>query len=162
METKNDGYSLMNGLSPAIPVHPGSILGEELKARGIRQKDFAQQIGMQATHLSAIINGARNITPALADKIAGGLTEIPSSIWVHLQEQYNADTQRKKIHTNLLVSGYLGKAEPVAALAEPAGEYGSKVTCQLTIPAGDLAMLECLASRLGWEAEPLATETKKK
>ena len=151
----NDGYSLMNGLSPASPVHPGSILGEELKARGIRQKDFAQQIGMQATHLSAIINGARNITPALAEKIAGGLTEIPSSIWVRLQEQYNADTQRKKIHPNLLVSGYLGKAEP-------AGEYGSKITCQLTIPAGDLALLECLASRLGWEAEPLATETKKK
>ena len=52
-------------------------------------RKIPQQIGMQATHLSAIINGARNITPALADKIAGGLTEIPSSIWVHLQEQYN-------------------------------------------------------------------------
>ena len=162
METKNDGYSLMNGLSPATPVHPGSILGEELKARGIRQKDFANQIGMQATHLSAIINGARNITPALAEKIARGLTEIPSSIWVRLQEQYNTDIQRKKVHTNLLVSGYLGKAEPVAALAEPAGEYGRRITCQLTIPAGDMAVLECLASRLGWEAEPFASVVKKK
>ncbi len=38
-------------LTPFKPTHPGEILREELRERGIRQKDFAEQIGMQATHL---------------------------------------------------------------------------------------------------------------
>lgn len=34
---------------------------EELRERGIKQKDFAKQIGMQATHLSEFIRGKRNL-----------------------------------------------------------------------------------------------------
>ena len=73
METRHDGFVLLDeNTVPALVLHPGEILREELKARGIRQKDFAAGIGMQATHLSALINGMRNITPAIAEKIAPG------------------------------------------------------------------------------------------
>ena len=55
MATKN------NRPVPARAVHPGEILREELLERGIKQKDFAQQIGVQATHLNEFIKGKRNL-----------------------------------------------------------------------------------------------------
>ena len=42
METNDKKLYLVNGLSPAFPVHPGSVLGEELEVRGIKRKDFAK------------------------------------------------------------------------------------------------------------------------
>jgi plasmid maintenance system antidote protein VapI len=41
----------VNDFIPLEFVHPGSILCEELKARRIRQRDFARQIGMNAQEL---------------------------------------------------------------------------------------------------------------
>ena len=53
---------------PARAIHPGEILREELLERGIKQKDFAQQIGMQPSHLNAFIKGKRNMSDDLARK----------------------------------------------------------------------------------------------
>ena len=97
---------LVNDITPAFPEHPGGILGEELKARGISQKKFAEQIGLQATHLSALIHGTRNFTPAVAAKIESGLDGISANLWMKLQEQYNKDTRRRRADTSKLVSGY--------------------------------------------------------
>ena len=157
METRHDGFVLLDdNMIPAYPVHPGSILGEELKARGILQKDFAAQIGMQASHLSALINGARNFTPAIADKIAVGLDDIPASFWVGLQEQYNRHINlKKKQNLSRLVAGYAQsmEPEPVAVLASPSAEYGSKVNYEITIPLKDKDLLEALSKRMGWKLE---------
>ena len=76
MGTKNEKMYSVNGLMPAIDVHPGEILGEELKARGISQKEFAEKASMQQTHLSALIHGVRNITPAVAAKLEAALEGI--------------------------------------------------------------------------------------
>lgn len=115
------------------PVHPGCILGEELKARGILQKDFAAQIGMQASHLSAIITGVRNITPALAEKISSGLSDVPASFWVDAQEHYNSYMRRAKVHPSLLISSYVNPSNTTqAALEEPGVVYGTPSTMKTT------------------------------
>lgn len=61
---------------PFEPVHPGGILKEELRSRGIRQKDFAGKIGLQPTHLSALLNGKRNISATIGCQ-AGTRTGYP-------------------------------------------------------------------------------------
>ena len=38
----------------AAPVHPGEILFDELEARGILQKDFAERIDMRPPHLNEL------------------------------------------------------------------------------------------------------------
>ena len=161
METRHDGFVLLDeNTVPALALHPGEILREELKARGIRQKDFAAGIGMQATHLSALINGMRNITPAIAEKIAMGLDGIPASFWVGLQERYNKHIMLKKQQgLSRLVAGYahsMGQdlePEPVAVLASPKVEYGTRVEYELLVPLGDRDILEALARRMGWHFE---------
>lgn len=80
----------LNNAVPFQATHPGEILADELKARDIKKKDFAAQIGMQATHLSEILKGRRNITVDIAIKLEGALG-IPYEHWMRLQNKYEYD-----------------------------------------------------------------------
>ena len=82
---------------PAIATHPGSVLKKELKARGIKQKDFAKAIGMPAPNLSELIKGKRNVTEAIAIKLEEALG-IPFQNWMNLQNRYH---YVKKCHEEL-------------------------------------------------------------
>ena len=68
-------------------IHPGEILCEELKERGIKQKDFAQAIGWQATHLNEFIKGKRNLNEDLAMRLESQLG-IPFKTWMSLHNGY--------------------------------------------------------------------------
>lgn len=69
-------------------VHPGYIVKMELKARGIKQKDFADDIAIQPSHLSEILKGNRSISSQLAEKIEAVLN-IPSAHLRQLQAEYD-------------------------------------------------------------------------
>lgn len=78
----------VKSIIPAVATHPGSVLKKELKARGIKQKDFAEAIGMPAPNLSELIKGKRNITEAIAIKLEEALG-IPYQSWMNLQNRYH-------------------------------------------------------------------------
>ena len=86
METNNTTF---------MAIHPGEVLREELKERGITQKAFADMIGMRASHLNELINGKRSITITIADKLEIALG-IDSISWMNLQTQYNYDIKATK------------------------------------------------------------------
>ena len=69
-------------------VHPGSIIKMELKARGMKQKDFAEKIAIQQSHLSEILKGNRNISDQMAETVEKVLG-IPSAHLIQLQAEYN-------------------------------------------------------------------------
>lgn len=77
----------------AAPVHPGEILFDELEARGILQKDFAERIDMRPPHLNELLKGKRNFTPQIALKIESVLG-ISASFWVRAQGEYFLDIAR--------------------------------------------------------------------
>ena len=106
METRNE-------IRPFLPQHPGTILREELKERGIKQKVFAEMIGMRPSHLNALLHGARNISPQVATRIENAL-QIPARVWLNLQSNYDLDMLR----TADLVEGYTPSAKPGYALAD--------------------------------------------
>ncbi len=89
-----------NRLIPFKPTHPGEILKEELLERGIKQKDFADQIGMQASHLNAFIKGKRNMNEDLAIKLEEHL-DIPYNVWMNLHTGYiyECKTHEKRKNT---------------------------------------------------------------
>lgn len=72
---------------PARAIHPGEVLREELQERGIKQKDFAAMIGVQATHLNAFIRGKRNMSAELALKLESSLG-ISCETWMSLHTSY--------------------------------------------------------------------------
>lgn len=84
MATKNER------LVPARAIHPGEVLREELRERGIKQKDFAQSINMQPTHLNEFIKGKRNLNEDLAIRLEKQLG-IPFNTWMKLHNGYVYD-----------------------------------------------------------------------
>lgn len=94
---------------PARAIHPGEVLREELRERGIKQKELATLIGVQPSHLSEVINGKRPINVALAHKLQQQLG-TPYTVWMNLQNSYDYD-KIAIAHRDL-------EAQPVPALQQ--------------------------------------------
>jgi HTH-type transcriptional regulator/antitoxin HigA len=88
----------INQLTPAMAIHPGEILMDELNERGIKQKDFAAKIGYAQTQLNEVIKGKRNITADLALLIAKALDMQPET-WMNLQAGYELDVAKIQTKT---------------------------------------------------------------
>lgn len=151
METRNSNTMILNSNGPSLAVHPGEVLQEELKCRGLLQNAFAIRIGMQPSHLSALIHGKRNVTPAIAKKLERELG-ITAQVWMNLQNLYRLGGTGTShlvdgyhipigIDSNRQYSHYLNSCE--------SGEK-RHTSVTLTLPASDLQILQALASRLGW------------
>jgi len=151
MET-NNGIDI-GTISGLDPVHPGGILRSELAERGIRQKDFAEEIGMEPSHLSALIHGRRNITPAIAMRLEEVLG-IPATVWLNLQSRFALNKGRTSTcsNTSQFVNGYTSEsANKTIALADPErSEYGSRKSITVSIPSKDIELFHMIATRLGW------------
>lgn len=93
---------------PSHATHPGSVLKSELQARGIKQKDFAQAIGMPAPNLSELIKGKRHVSESIAIKLEEALG-IPFQTWMNLQNRYHYVVKRRE---------ELNSAESTASLEE--------------------------------------------
>ncbi len=110
METR-DSYAGINydDIIPRRAIHPGEILWEELKARGISREDFAGQLGMQRSDLNELLKGKRDFTPSFALKLEEVL-HTHADTWTNLQASYERDLIR------------ISEREAAVA-AEPAVEY---------------------------------------
>lgn len=79
-----------------ILVHPGKLLGEELEARNIFQKDFADLIDLRPSHLNELIKGKRHISAILSLKLEKHLG-IDADFWMRLQVDYDLKVARKQL-----------------------------------------------------------------
>ena len=75
------------------PIHPGEVLADELEAREIKQKVFAEQINMRPSHLNELLKGKRNFTAQIALRVAKILS-INASFWMRMQGEYFLDVAR--------------------------------------------------------------------
>lgn len=82
-------------LTPIVATHPGEVLKDELDARGIKQKDFANELNIGVTQLNEVIKGKRNITPDFA-VLLEGILGIDAQFWVNMQSNYTLDLARIK------------------------------------------------------------------
>ena len=76
------------------PTHPGEVLKDELEARGISQRKFADSIGMGYSVLNEILNGRRSLSTTLALMFEAALGISADSL-MKMQLKYNMQTARK-------------------------------------------------------------------
>lgn len=110
---------------PFVATHPGELIKDELKERGLTQKKLAEMTGIKASVISETISGKRSVSMNMAvalDKALG----IPAEMWMNLQTQYNLDT---------------------ASIAE---RDGRKETIPVTIPVQDRNLLKEIVRKFGW------------
>ena len=119
MATRNENPA------PFMAVHPGMMIKPELEERRISQKDFAKMIGIQASHLSEVLNGKRALTTDLAVKIESAIG-LPAKVLLAAQAQYELES------------------------ANPTSDNMEKETIAITIPVGDRNLLREIVRRFGW------------
>lgn len=108
-----------------MKVHPGMMIKPELEERGITQKNFAKMLGVQASHLSEVLNGKRALTTDLARKIEDAIG-LPAKILLSAQAQYDLDA------------------------VNPTDSDQEHETIAVTIPVGDHNLFRELVKRFGW------------
>lgn len=82
----NLGYS-------AIPIHPGETVKDELQARGLTQKHFAEVIKVPYTMLNDILNGKRPVSTDFALTMEAALG-VNAEMLVNMQTRYNLQIAR--------------------------------------------------------------------
>ena len=75
---------------PYIVTHPGELIRDEIKARGITQKRLSELSGISPSILSETIKGRRSISLNMAFGLEKSL-DIPAEMWLNLQSQYDLD-----------------------------------------------------------------------
>jgi addiction module HigA family antidote len=68
-------------------VHPGRLLGRELKARMLSANRLALDIGVPSGRITDILNGRRSITAETAVRL-GRYFGNGAQFWLDLQSQY--------------------------------------------------------------------------
>ncbi len=83
-------------LTTDVLLHPGEVLADELEARGIKQKEFAQKIKLQPPHLNDLLKGKRHVSARMALKIENELG-IDAAYWLRLQMNYDLEVAKKEM-----------------------------------------------------------------
>ncbi len=78
---------------PFAATHPGEMIKDELKERGISQKQLAEQTGIKPSVISETVNGKRSVSLNVAVALEKALG-IPADIWMNMQTQYDLDTAK--------------------------------------------------------------------
>lgn len=108
-----------------MAVHPGMMVKPELLERGITQKKFAKMLGIQASHLSEMLNGKRALSTDLAVKIEETLG-LPAKLLLSAQAQYDLESAK----------AFAGDKQ--------------HETVTVTIPVQDRNLLREIVRRFGW------------
>ena len=83
-----------NNLMSSMLIHPGEMIKDEIMARGLTQKDLAQQMGVSYTVFNEILNGKRPVTTEYALLLEAALG-TDANIWLGLQADYNMQKMKQ-------------------------------------------------------------------
>ena len=79
---------IANKMMSSMLIHPGEIIKDEIIARGITQRELAEQMGVSYTVFNEILNGKRPVTTEYALLLEAALG-TDANIWLGLQADYN-------------------------------------------------------------------------
>lgn len=114
-----------SGNIPFVATHPGELIKDELKERGLTQKRLSEMTGIKPSVISETISGKRAVSLNMAIALEKALS-IPAEVWMNLQTQYNLDS---------------------AAIAE---RNSLRETIPVTIPVQDRNLLKEIVRKFGW------------
>ncbi len=76
------------------PIHPGSLLRDELLERGLSLNELARAIRVPMNRVSAIVNGKRSITADTALRLARYFG-TSAQMWMNLQSAYDLEVAER-------------------------------------------------------------------
>lgn len=91
-----------------MAVHPGSILKEELEARGVSLESFSNRAGISFAVLKDVLDERKCIDAELATHLEQALG-ISAAFWLSLQNDYEKDSEALKQHKKSKTHSLLSK-----------------------------------------------------
>ena len=79
-----------------VPVHPGRILRDELKARSLSANALSRALRVPSGRVVDIVNGKRSISAETALRLGRYFATDPQ-FWMNLQAQYDLALARRKL-----------------------------------------------------------------
>lgn len=112
----------MNNKTPFVATHPGELIRDEMRERGLTQKQLASLAGLTPSVVSSLVNARSSVTESIATALEKALG-IPAVMWMNLQSQYDHDSaEQANMRENVVV----------------------------TIPVSDRNLLRDLSRKFGW------------
>uniref|UniRef100_A0AB33JHK8 HTH cro/C1-type domain-containing protein n=4 Tax=unclassified Prevotella TaxID=2638335 RepID=A0AB33JHK8_9BACT len=106
-----DPKMIANNLESSNLIHPGEMIKDEIRSRGITQKKLSEITGITTSVLNEVLNGKRSVTTEYALLIEAALG-IDADIWIRLQ----ADYDKQKAHQDKAFLQRLKHVRKYAAL----------------------------------------------
>ncbi len=78
------------------PIHPGEILGEQLRELGLTVRRFATEIDVPPNRISQILRGARAVSADTALRLGHYFGTDPR-FWLNLQQSYELRLAEKEL-----------------------------------------------------------------
>ncbi|MBS0571443.1 MAG: HigA family addiction module antidote protein [Proteobacteria bacterium] len=86
-----------NGLPP---IHPGELLEEILRDRGMSQAAFARAIGVSPMRISHVVREERPVSAELALRFGRAFGQSPQ-FWLNLQTDYDLKIAERELGAHL-------------------------------------------------------------
>jgi addiction module HigA family antidote len=80
----------MSEKRPIYPIHPGSILADELEERQITGAELARELHVPSNRIYRLVAGRRAMTADTALRLEQWL-EVEAASWMNLQKRYELD-----------------------------------------------------------------------
>ncbi len=82
------------------PIHPGTILKDELDEMGISAAEFARQLKVPENRMSEVMRGHRSITADTALRLDRWFGTSPN-FWINLQKSYELRKAEQKLGSEI-------------------------------------------------------------
>lgn len=83
-----------------IATPPGATIREQLKYKGLSQKDFAVRMDLSEEYVSKLINGNVQLTPEIAEKLEMVLGS-PAKFWNNLETIYREKLMKVEVENSV-------------------------------------------------------------
>ena len=100
-----------------IATPPGATIREQLKDRGMSQKEFAARMDLSEKHVSKLINGEVQLTPEVAVRLETVLG-IPAKFWNSLEAIYREKLLKVEAENNMDEDEFLAQQFPYSEMAK--------------------------------------------
>ena len=100
-----------------IATPPGATIKEQLRDRGLSQKEFAVRMGMSEKHISKLINGEVQLTSDVAVRLEMVLG-VPAKFWNKLEATYREKLVKAKVENDMDTDKELAKKLPYREMSK--------------------------------------------
>ena len=80
---------------PVYPIHPGTILADELQELNMSAAELARQLHVPSNRIDQLISGKRDMTADTALRLEQWLC-VEAAFWMYLQNRYELDLASEK------------------------------------------------------------------